>query len=355
MQAFAPDPARFKCLFGSRQQLNPANADQKRRARSRLIVRTQLHLKSAVSARRLWGNPDLAQQNFRIGVSSLRRYASTMKHDMRLQTLDFRQLSAVVCLCLVAVAANAVTANPYEAIVGRNVFGLKPPTVAPPTAVAPVPAAVTFKLLGISTILNRKQVLLKIKTAARPPEPAKEQSYRWSEGMGEDDIEVLAIDAANGIVTIKSHGETLPPLTMKEDAEKPAVGAALPGPAVVGQIPGLPAPANPSHLSPGGAAAVTTFGGGGNPRTIPTRTLRSSPGSNPSGVGAGGGFGAGAIGGGGATGTGAAVSSPQNTGALPSNLSPEAQAILIEAARTQIPSGGFDPLPKTVLTPGDKP
>jgi len=282
-----------------------------------------------------------------------------MKHDMRLQTLDFRQLSAVVCLCLVAIAASAVTANPYEAIVGRNVFGLKPPTVTAPPTTAPVPAAVTFKLLGISTILDRKQVLLKIITAARPPTLAKEQSYLWSEGQGEDDIEVLAIDAANGIVTLKSHGETLPPLTMKEHAEKPAVGAALPAPAVAGQIPGLPAPANPGQPAPGGAAAVTTFGGGGNPRTIPTRTLRSSPGSNPVGIGGGGGastgFGAGAIVGGAATGAGAAVSSPQNTGALPNNLSPEAQAILIEAARSQIPDGGFDPLPKTVLTPGGKP
>lgn len=282
-----------------------------------------------------------------------------MKHDMRLQTLDFRQFSAVVCLCLVAVAANAVTANPYEAIVGRNVFGLKPPTVTASPTVAPVPAAVTFKLLGISTILDRKQVLLKIITMARPPTPAKEQSYLWSEGQGEDDIEVLAIDAANGIVTLKSHGETLPPLTMKEHAEKPAVGAALPAPALAGQIPSLPSPANPSQPAPGGVPAVTTFGGGGTPRTIPTRTLRSSPGSNPAGVGMGGGtgsgFGAGVSGRGVATGSGTAISPPQNTGALPNNLSPEAQAILIEAARSQIPDGGFDPLPKTVLTPGGKP
>lgn len=45
------------------------------------------------------------------------------------------------------------------------------------------------------------------------------------------------------------------------------------------------------------------------------------------------------------SGAGTTASAPQN------NLSPEAQAILIEAQRPQTSSGGFDPLPKTGITP----
>ncbi len=261
-----------------------------------------------------------------------------MKHDIRLQMADFRPAVVILCLYLTASAAEAVTANPYEAIVGRNVFGLKPPT---PTTLPPVvtaAAAITIKLQGVSTILDRKQVLLKVITAARPPAPAKEQSYLWSEGQGEDDIEVIAIDAAAGTVKIKNRDETLS-LTMKDDAEKPAVGAALPGPAALPQLPGVPAPANAGQLAPGGGGPVTTIG---NPRTIPTRTLRSSPGSNPAGPNSG--FFGGGIG------SGADAGSGTPSGSLQNNLSPEAQAILIEAARAQI-SGGFDPLPKTGLTP----
>jgi hypothetical protein len=196
-----------------------------------------------------------------------------MKCIFRPQLSGLGFLIAIVGVSLVASNARAINAeNPYGPIVSRNVFGLKPPTVTAPPPVAPVAAAVTFKLLGISTILDRKQVLLKVMTAARPPELAKAQAYLWGEGQGEDDIEVVAIDAVLGTVTIKNRGETVS-LTMKEDAEKPAVGAALPGPGAPSplspQLPGqLPPP-------PAGAGVVAPTGGAG-PRTIPTRSLRTS-------------------------------------------------------------------------------
>lgn len=207
-----------------------------------------------------------------------------MKLNLRFQTARLGALTLGLCLCSTPYEASALTANPYEAIVGRNVFGLKPPTITALPAVAPVAAAITIKLQGISTILDRKQVLLKVKTAARPPEPAKEQSYLWSEGQGENEIEVLTIDAANGIVTIKSHGETLPPLTMKDDAEKPAVGAALPGPAA----PNLQFPTPAGLVAPATATVPSAIPGG---RTIPTRSLRTS---STDGVGLGAGATAGA-------------------------------------------------------------
>ncbi len=262
-----------------------------------------------------------------------------MKHDFRLQTSDFRLVAVVLYGCLVALAAAAVAANPYEAIVGRNVFGLKPPTIntAPPPPVAA--AATTIKLQGISTILDRRQVMLKVNTAARPPEPAKEQSYLMIEGQREGEIEVLEIDATTGTVKIKNSDTPLS-LNMKDDAVKPAVGAALPGPVVPpplsAQLPGLPAPANPGLPVPGGAASVTTIGGGA--RTLPTRTLRSGAGGDSSGFNGRGAPSSGA-------GTTTTIATPQN------NLSPEAQAILIEAQRAQISGSGYDPLPKTGITP----
>ena len=195
-----------------------------------------------------------------------------MKRDFRLQPSAFSPrpsafipVAFAVGLCLVALAAGAVGANPYEAIVGRNVFGLKPPALnAPPPP--PPAAAATIKLLGISTILDRRQVMLKVKTAARPPEPAKEQSYLMSQGQREDEIEVLEIDAATGTVKIKNQDEILS-LSMKDDAEKPAAGAVLPGVAV-------PPPLSPGMVSPNPGQLLAP---GGGSRTIPTRSLRASP------------------------------------------------------------------------------
>lgn len=209
-----------------------------------------------------------------------------MKRDFRLQTLGFRLVAVVLYVCLTALVAGTAAANPYEAIVGRNVFGLKPPTLnaAPPPV--PAAAATTFKLLGISTILDRRQVMLKVKTAARPPELAREQSYLLAEGQRDGDIEVLEIDAVAGTVKIKHNDTELPPLTMKDDAERPAVGAALPGPGApnpqVPRLPGVPAPAT-TAVPPTDPGVVPTTGGSG--RTIPTRSLRTSA-TDGAGVGA---------------------------------------------------------------------
>ena len=199
-----------------------------------------------------------------------------MKCDFRLKTSDFRLFVIALHFWVLVCTVGAVSANPYEAIVGRNVFGLKP---APINVALPPPspaAATTIKLLGISTILDRRQVMLKVTTAAHPPEPAKDKSYLMSEGQGEDDVEVLEINAIAGTVKIKNHDMTLS-LDMKVDAEKPAVGTALPGPAMpnpqVPKLPGIPAPST-TALPPANPSEVSTMGGSG--RTIPTRSLRTS-------------------------------------------------------------------------------
>ena len=173
-------------------------------------------------------------------------------------------------------AAVTPTGNPYDAIVSRNVFGLKPPAPpAPPPP--PAAAAPTIKLLGITTILGRAQVMLKVSTAARPPEPAKEQSYLMREGQGEDDIEVMEIDALAGTVKLKNR-DLVQSLSMKEDSLSPTPGATLPATAV----PPPPAsPLIPGRPAPAAAPAIpVNTGGSAASRTLPTRSLRTSSASN---------------------------------------------------------------------------
>src|SRR5205809_7292897 len=64
--------------------------------------------------------------------------------------------------------------NPYQAIVGRNVFSFKPPPPPPPPEDPhnknPPP---TIKLQGVQTILGRRQLLLKV--PAKPPGQPKDE------------------------------------------------------------------------------------------------------------------------------------------------------------------------------------
>src|ERR1041385_247409 len=102
------------------------------------------------------------------------------------------------CLVLCA-GAHAVTsdqpANPYQSIVDRNVFALKPPP-PPPDPEASKPPPVKITLTGITTILGNKRALMKTPPPpGKPGEPAKqEMSYILTVGQREGDIEVLDID-----------------------------------------------------------------------------------------------------------------------------------------------------------------
>src|SRR5690349_24775865 len=106
---------------------------------------------------------------------------------------------------VVSIAAQAVTSetqdNPYQSIVDRNVFALKPPPPPPdPEATKPPPVKIT--LTGITTILGNKRALMKAPAPpGKPGEPAKqEMSYILTVGQREGDIEVLDIDEVGGNV-----------------------------------------------------------------------------------------------------------------------------------------------------------
>lgn len=263
------------------------------------------------------------------------------------------------CLLLVVLAIPAVGGiNPYSGIVERNSFGLKPPVNPADLVKPPPPVVADIKLQGITTILGRKQVLMKVRVPTKPPEPARDESLVLLEGQREGEVEVLEINPEDGTVKI-SNGGTILALNMQDHADKPLPGATPPGPAGAppsggvqlpspspATIPGVGA-ATGNRAIPHGAfptgASVSTFGGGTgagmasdvsgfgsttaagiSATKFPSRTMRSisSPGSP----------------------------NPQSGNEF-QNISPEAQAILIEAQRGRLAPGGFDPLPKTGITP----
>ncbi|MBE0544085.1 MAG: hypothetical protein IH623_22310 [Verrucomicrobia bacterium] len=228
--------------------------------------------------------------------------------------------------------------NPYDAIVGRNVFSLKPPPPPPnPEDLIKKDPPPKIRLQGLTTILGRRQVLFKSQTPAKPGQPAKDESYVLSEGERQGEVEVLAIDEIAGTVKFKNHGiDEL--LNMKDDADKPVLGAAPPAaPAAPGAVPrpmpGVPRPAttaNPVVPAPGG---VTTFGGSAS-SGIPQRQIRgttATAGSVP-------------------TGFNRPVQTTQQ--AQQPQLTPEQQVVLMELQREQNKNNpSFPPLPPTPLTP----
>jgi hypothetical protein len=251
-----------------------------------------------------------------------------------LASSPFQLLLPVLAVILLTPDATASTAafNPYSGIVERNSFGLKPPVNPADLVKPPPPQTADIKLQGITTILGRKQVLMKLRVPAKPPEPVRDQSVVLSEGMREGEVEILEINPADGTVKLNNAGAILS-LNMKDNGEKPTPGAApAPGggvpPPGMPMIPGVPpptvAPAPTAAVGGNASMGVTTFGGTesrGVP-TIPTRERRSATGPGAAG---------------GATtlpGLGTAQSSPQSSYQPPaSGLSVDEQMAVLEVHR----------------------
>jgi hypothetical protein len=172
-------------------------------------------------------------------------------------------LSSLFCCAGAQAIETEAAASPYQGIVDRNVFGLKPPPPPGPTAPEPPPAP-KVTLTGITTILGKKQVLGKFQMPAKPPEQAKEVPFILAEGEASGDIEILEVDVKAGNVKLKDYGTLLTLNLEKDGAKLPST----PATAVAG-VPGLPQPAgtvpNPFQAQ--------------NPalKSLPTRTLRVPP------------------------------------------------------------------------------
>jgi hypothetical protein len=171
----------------------------------------------------------------------------------------------VACvLCSLAVCGEIGTAfavsqdNPYQTVVERNVFCLKP---APPPAPDPSsikPPAPPVKLTGIFELRGIKHALMKTTPpGTKPGDASKEQSYILSEGEREGDLEVLKINEIAGIVTVNEFG-TVTNITFDTNVTHTASAPAPGGPAGGG-------------LRPNGAIPPPSMPG---MRSIPPRALR---------------------------------------------------------------------------------
>ncbi len=253
-------------------------------------------------------------------------------------------------------AANAVTSdssgNPYQSIIDRNVFSLKPPPPPPDPTEVNKPQVLKITLTGITTILGNKRVLMKTAPPAGKPgeAPKSEQSYILTEGQRDGDIEVLEIDDKAWSVKVNNAGSVQTLTFEKDGAKLPSTPAPAAPPANgAPQIPGLPG----ARLlpQPPGAAGAPTF-------QLPTRIPRlPTPGSQASDAGLGSAgsspsYGApGFLPGNTSTSAFQSSSAGSSQAATPTTqYSLEEQAIMIEANR-QRGGPGAALLPPTILTP----
>src|ERR1043166_7940259 len=126
--------------------------------------------------------------------------------------------------------------NPYDVIVDRNPFALKPPP--PPldpnaTPVVPPAPPATVELTGITSILSSKRALFEI-----IPGPGKQMIKPiLAEGERVESVEVVSIDVEKNEVTIKN-GTIVTNLTFKVAKATPS-GPLPPGAIVAPAMPSV--------------------------------------------------------------------------------------------------------------------
>jgi len=209
---------------------------------------------------------------------------------MKWMKRSFTGLAALVVGGISAVNGFAdAKINPYETIVDRNPFGLKPPPppVDPSLTAAPAAPPATVELTGITSFLSsKKRALLEI-----TPGPGKPvQRPILAEGERVETVEVVSINVEKNEVTIKN-GNIITNLSLK--VTKVATAPAAPPPGFPGNpalpfnpaAPGVPnAAATPTIFTPGtaggnvgngrgnamafGAPAANPAGGGGAPNVF---------------------------------------------------------------------------------------
>jgi hypothetical protein len=256
------------------------------------------------------------------------------------------KLSGKMLLGLALVTAQTVTAitvNPYQGIVERNVFSLKP-APPPPSVDPPKPPASKIILTGITTILGMKQALMKTAaTAGKPGEAKGEQSYILTEGQREGDIEVMEIDEKAGTVKVTQDG-TVFVLNFDKDGQKPTAGA-----------PGVPPPVIPPPTGFGAPAGIPAPQPATMPKfNMPVRPLRTGAAGTAANTGG--------FGNPGMSGTPGGFGSPYSGGVQgqqpAAQLTPEASALLIEAERERLQQSGSplaNLMPITRATPAGAP
>jgi hypothetical protein len=173
------------------------------------------------------------------------------------------------------IAIETSGGTPYQGIVERNVFGLKPP-LPPPDPEANKPPPPKIILQGIVTFGGVKRALFKMQMPPKPGEPPKgEQSFNLAEGQRDGDVEVLEIDAKPpGTVKVNNFG-TITSLNFENNGVKTA-GAAAPG----------VQPGGPGFVPPPAGNPFSSAGGlKGAPPSRPLRTDSTSGAAAPGSYG----------------------------------------------------------------------
>jgi len=259
----------------------------------------------------------------------------TMKQSVRIA------MWVAIGLLVIPIVSKDAQGNPYQGIVERNVFALKPapdPDTLKPAA--PEPPKITP--MGLMSGFGPKRALFKTAMpASKPGAPPQETSMMLSVGQREGEIELVAIDEAAGTITFNNHGQ-IQTLDLEKDGMKPPSGPApapFPGISAPGGQPGKPnVPAPPTAFNPprGGnpGVSMTTIGRSGSTlRNIPTRSLRL-----PTAAGAS--ASAPVFGGGATTVTTPTIQSGQSSG-----LSSEEQAAIMIVDKAANPSLPPPPVP----------
>jgi hypothetical protein len=167
-----------------------------------------------------------------------------------------RTMACLLGLLVFGSAANTLRAassqNPYGGIVQRNVFDVKPPAPIPLVEAPPTPQMPDIWLNGLTDILGKKQVMMKVRFPSKPP---KEESYILTEGQREGDIEILAIDVKAGTVKVKIFDQ-IRELSLEVNGVKPAnappdAAIAQPARSTDAPSPLPPAPIRKISLTPG--------------------------------------------------------------------------------------------------------
>jgi hypothetical protein len=174
--------------------------------------------------------PTLAQLKITIGVYPRRSYNKTGMSD------SFKRAVISLGSIMLCAGASAIvndSANPYQGIVERNVFGLKPLPPISKVDEKPASAPPPITLTGMTSILSSKRALLNVQLPGKPI-----QSFILAEGQREGDIELLEIDEKAGSVKLNYGGTTVP---LNFEKNGPKLTASSPGTALPG-TPGAAAP-----------------------------------------------------------------------------------------------------------------
>jgi hypothetical protein len=205
------------------------------------------------------------------------RYIGAMKRSKQ----GWAWLAATVLLTVacVDVRGDAKT-NPYDSIVDRNPFGLKPPPPPDPDAGKPPPPPpaplAAVELTGITSILSSKRALLEI-----VPGPGKPMLKPiLAEGERVESVEVVSINVDKNEVVIKN-GTVTTNLTFK------VAKASAPAPPSAGGVPpaahpaAVPQPAQTSYnQNYGGSGRNNVMVAGGSSPVAPTAGTPAYGGAN---------------------------------------------------------------------------